>query len=87
MYEFTFLVNQESETEPVKKLVTDLGGKITEEKPWGEKRPLAYPVQNKKEAYYYTWYFDIDGDKIDELKQKLNFSNATLRYLILKTEK
>jgi len=81
-YEFTFLVEKESQAEEVKKLLGEHGGKVDKEKKWG-KRELAYDIKKLSHAYYYTWYFTLSPKIVKELKLKLNYSDAILRYLLL----
>jgi ribosomal protein S6 len=57
-YEFTFLLPEEAEVEPIKTLVESLSGKISEEQKWG-KRQLSYPIQKKYQAFYFTWMLII----------------------------
>ncbi|RLC48119.1 MAG: 30S ribosomal protein S6, partial [Candidatus Cloacimonadota bacterium] len=42
-----------------------------------------YPINKKKEAYYYIIYFQIDSEKIIELEKKYKLMENILRYLIL----
>jgi small subunit ribosomal protein S6 len=84
-YELTFLLPEEAEVESIKKLLTSLDGKVTEEQKWG-KRQLAYPIQKQMEAFYFTWMLDMPPQQMAELKRQLNFNEKLLRYLLLKVE-
>ncbi len=82
-YEITFLVEKAKEAEIVKKLITSFEGKITEEKGWGP-QTLAYEIEKKDSLEFFTWTFEMDTKHILEFKQKLNFDDTLVRYLILK---
>lgn len=82
-YELTFLLNEEAEIKNLKDLLTSLSIKVTEEKNWG-KRTLSYPIKKQDSANYYTWSIDADTIHIKELKNKLNFNEKLMRYLLLK---
>ncbi len=82
-YEFTFLLNEEAQIKPIKDLVTALSGKITKEDAWGQKH-LAYPINKKGTAYYYSWQLELNQTSIAEFKQKLDFNEQLVRYLLLK---
>ncbi len=85
MYELTFLLNDESELEPMQKLVAAANGKVVKETKWGS-RKLTYPIKKQTSAFYYTWDLEIDANQVSELKKKLNFNEKLLRYLLLKAE-
>ncbi len=82
MYDLTFLLNEESECETIKKLVESLSGKILEEEKWG-KKSLAYPIKKTRTAEFYNWKFEMDTKNVTELRKKLNFNEKLLRYLLL----
>ncbi|MEO6508848.1 MAG: 30S ribosomal protein S6 [Patescibacteria group bacterium] len=84
-YEFTFLLPDEAEVEPIRTLIQSLEGKITEEQKWG-KRQLSYPMKKLYQAFYFTWMLEIAPKQLAELKKKLNFNEKLLRYLLLKVE-
>lgn len=79
-YEGIFLVKPEIKEEDVKNIfkaindmVTKNGGNIKKEEPWG-KRPLSYPVNKLKEAYYYKLDFEAPSDVVAKVEAacKLN---------------
>ncbi len=84
-YEFTFLLPDEAEVEPIRALLESLKGKISDEQKWG-KRSLAYPINKLMSAYYITWMLEIEPKQLSELKKKLNFNEKLMRYLLLKIE-
>jgi ribosomal protein S6 len=78
----------------LKDLVTTLGGAvISDEMP--KKIPLAYSmlkvyknVRNKFDTAYFGWVkFEINGDKVLEIKKKLDLDPNIIRFLITKTVK
>jgi ribosomal protein S6 len=78
----------------LKDLVVSLGGElISDEMP--RMIPLAYSmlkvvsnVRSKFNTGYFGWVkFYMDGDKVLELKKKLDFDPNVIRFLILKTVK
>ncbi|CAN5223836.1 hypothetical protein BH09PAT2_BH09PAT2_00530 [soil metagenome] len=85
-YEFTFLVDDAEALKKLEEILVSFSGKKVEEKPWG-KRLFSYPIDKKTAAEYYTWMIDIDQTNIDKFKQKLNYDNVVIRYLLLTDEK
>lgn len=84
-YEFTFLLNEESELKGINNLVNSLSGKIIKEESWGEKL-LSYPVKGHLKAQIYQWIIDLPPNKVKEFRTKLGFNNKIIRYLILNQE-
>lgn len=84
-YELIFLLNEESELGPIKKIIESHSGKILEEESWG-KKTLAYPIKKLRTANYYSWKLEIDAKNISELRKKLNFNEKLIRYLLLNSE-
>lgn len=82
-YEITFLVAEAKEAENVKKIITSLEGKVLKEKAWGTQQ-LAYQIEKKDSMDYFTWNIEIDSKNVLELKNKLNFNDNLVRYIILK---
>lgn len=80
-YEFTFLLKEEAELKNIKGLI-EVFGKITKEEAWGEKM-LAYPIKKNNRAYFFNWHLEVPKDKINSLRQKLNFDTKLIRYLLL----
>jgi ribosomal protein S6 len=78
----------------LKELVSSFGGiTISDEMP--KMLTLAYPmvkvianIRNKFKTAYFGWIkFTMDGDKVLELKKKLDLDKNIIRFLILKTVK
>ncbi len=85
-YEFTFLTKDKEDEKQAEALVKEFKGKIQNKVEWGE-RSLAYPIKRLKKAWYFTYTLSIDEKALDKFKQKLNYSDKVLRYLLLKIEK
>ncbi len=84
-YELAVLVRNEADMDAVKKLLSSLDGKIVKETAWGQ-RDLAYPIEKETTAHYYFLDVEIERTKIAEFKQKMNFDEKVLRYLLLKRD-
>ncbi len=84
-YELTFLTKEETELKNIKELVESFKGKVTLEEKWGEKT-LAYSIKKNHTALFYNFQFEIDKKNVLELKNKLNFNEKILRYLLLVQE-
>jgi len=82
-YEITILLNEEKELDIIRKLLESFSGRIVEEKNLG-KKSLSYPIKKNTSANFYNWSFEIEEDKINEFKKKLNFNEKIIRFLLLK---
>ncbi len=89
-YEMLCLIsNQYSEDElaPIKekinKIITDDGGKITQEEDWGKKK-LAYPIKKFRHGYYHLLEFDIDKEKVKKIDRLFRMMNEILRQQIVR---
>jgi len=76
----------------IKELISNLGGQfIMDDMP--KLIPLAYTmdkiiqnVRHKFDSAYFGWVkFDMQGDKVEELKKKLDLDTNLVRFLITKT--
>ncbi len=68
------------------KLVTDTGGTIIAEKPWGLKS-LAYPIQKKTTGLYWVLEYTAASDFNEKLKIQMLRDEAVLRHLCTKLDK
>jgi len=84
-YELTFLTKEEAELKNIIELVKSFKGKVTLEEKWGEKT-LSYSIKKNHTALFYNFQFEIDKKNVLELKNKLNFNEKILRYLLLVRE-
>jgi small subunit ribosomal protein S6 len=66
--------------------VTDNGGQMVAENPWGLKS-LAYPIQKKTTGLYWVSEFIAPSDFNERLKIQLLRDEAVLRHMITKLDK
>ena len=67
-------------------LVTDNGGQIVGENPWGLKS-LAYPIQKKTTGLYWVMEYTAPSDFNEKLKIQLLRDESVLRHLLTKLDK
>ncbi len=90
MYELLYIVPTpftENDLDKIAKqtneIISSLGGKITKEKNLGN-RKLAYPIKQIHRGFYLLVNFEIAGEKIQVLDQKLKLTPEILRHIIIK---
>lgn len=69
-----------------KKMLTDNGCKILDEKPWGLKK-LQYPIQKKTTGFYYLFEFQAEPAFIAELELSFKRDERLLRFLTVSLDK
>jgi small subunit ribosomal protein S6 len=67
-------------------MVTDNGGTIVAENPWGLKS-LAYPIQKKTTGLYWVLEYTAPSDFNEKLKIQLLRDESVLRHLCTKLDK
>ena len=67
-------------------LVTDNGGEIVHDNPWGLKS-LAYPIQKKTTGLYWVSEFIAPSDFNEKLKIQLLRDESVLRHMVTKLDK
>ena len=67
-------------------LVTDNGGSIVAENPWGLKS-LAYPIQKKTTGLYWVMEFTAPSDFNEKLKIQLLRDENVMRHMVTKLDK
>ena len=67
-------------------LITDNGGQIVAENPWGLKS-LAYPIQKKTTGLYWVMEFIAPSDFNEKLKIQLLRDESVLRHMITRLDK
>jgi small subunit ribosomal protein S6 len=67
-------------------LVTDNGGQVVAENPWGLKS-LAYPIQKKTTGLYWVTEFITPSDFNEKLKIQLLRDEGVLRHMVTKLDK
>jgi small subunit ribosomal protein S6 len=50
------------------------------------RRKLAYEIDGQREGFYVIFYFDAEGEILDELDRELRLASTTLRHLIVRSE-
>ena len=60
-------------------------GSIKADEDWGLKE-LAYNIDNHKKAFYKYYQIEIEGKKIQEIKNSLNKHDDLIRYLFVKVD-
>ena len=68
------------------KLVTDEGGTVVAENPWGLKS-LAYPIQKKTTGIYWVMEYVAPTDMNEKLKIQLLRDEQVLRHIVIKLDK
>ena len=58
---------------------------IINEEDWGL-RDLSYQIKKNKKAFYKFFQIEIDGSKIQEIKENLNKEEQIIRYLFVKVD-
>lgn len=92
-YEVTFIVRPDLEeanitkvAEDMKKVLTDNGAKVLEEKPMAQ-RELAYEIKKFKTGYYFFYKIEAaNNDAINEFNRVSRISENVIRHLIVKVE-
>ena len=91
-YEVVFLVHpDQSEQVPAmmqryRSMIEGAGGKIHREEDWG-RRQLAHSIEKLHKAHYLLFNLECDKAALDELIGAFRFSDAVLRYLVIKRDK
>lgn len=92
-YEITFIVRPDLEeanitkiAEDLKKVLTDNGAKIIEEKPMTQ-RELAYEIKKFKTGYYFFYKIETtNNDAVNEFNRVVRINENVIRHLVLKVE-
>ena len=86
---FTPVLSEEDYKSAQKKfaqMVTDAGGSIVNEKPWGLKS-LAYPIEKKTTGLYWVMEFTAPSDFNEKLKIQLLRDESVMRHMCTKLDK
>ncbi len=92
-YEVMFVVRPDLEKEAnqkvasdMKKVLTDKGAKILEEKEMGQ-RELAYEMNKYKTGYYYFYKVEVeDSSATEEFTRVASLNEDVIRHLVVKVE-
>ena len=86
---FTPVLSEEEYKAAQKKfttLVTENGGKVTHENPWGLKS-LAYPIQKKTTGLYWVLEYSASSDFNEKLNIQILRDENILRFMATKLDK
>lgn len=93
IYETVFILNPvlsgvqiEEAVQKFEKFLVAREGKMISKENWGLKK-LAYPIQNKKSAFYHLFEFTAPADVISELEVEFRRDERIMRYLTVKLTK
>lgn len=91
-YELMFIVRTDMEeaqikntAETMKKVLTDNGAKLLEEKVMGQ-REIAYEIKKMKTGYYFLYIVEAESQAINEFDRVSRLNENILRHLIVKVE-
>ena len=91
-YEVVFLVHpDQSEQVPAmmeryRSMIDGAGGQIHREEDWG-RRQLAHSIAKVHKAHYLLFNIECEKPALDELIGAFRFSDAVLRYLVIRRDK
>jgi small subunit ribosomal protein S6 len=91
-YEMMFIVKANADEKAIantakslKDIITNMNGKILEEKDLGSKE-LAYPIKKETVGYYFVVYFEATAELVTELDRKSRIDESVLRHLIIRLD-
>ncbi len=91
-YEIMFIVKPDLEeaeikktAEAMKKVLTDKGAKVIEEKAMGQK-DLAYEMKKYKTGFYFLYEIENGKDAIDEFSRVARINEKIIRHLVVKKD-
>lgn len=88
-YELTYLISPDLSDEEANSLSTEISSLIQEKQGILEKnlfllkKQLSYTIKKKTAAYLVTLNFEINSEKLEELKKQIESNSKILRYLII----
>ena len=90
-YEIMFILKSNEEeaiktqVSELKAIITDMKGKIENEKEMGN-RKLAYPIKKELNGYYYVINVNANNDAIAEFDRKAKINENVLRHMIIRLD-
>ena len=90
-YEIMFILKSNEEeaiktqVSELKSIITDMKGKIENEKEMGN-RKLAYPIKKELNGYYYVMNVEANNEAIQEFDRKSRISENVLRHMIIRLD-
>ena len=77
--------NLKKQEDSFKKLLIELNGSIFSEEDWGL-RNLNYKIKNYKKAFYKFYQLEIEGSRIQNIKNNINQNEQIIRHLFVKVK-
>ena len=91
-YEIMFIVRPDMEeaeikktAENMKKVLTDAGAKVMEEKSMGQ-RELAYEINKFNTGYYFLFVVEADSKSEQEFNRVARINESLLRHIVVRVE-
>lgn len=91
-YEIMFIVRPDMEeaeikktAENMKKVLTDAGAKVMEEKEMGQ-RELAYEINKFNTGYYFLFVVEADSKSEQEFNRVARINESLLRHIVVRVE-
>ena len=91
-YEILFIVRPDMEeaeikktAENMKKVLTDAGAKVMEEKAMGQ-RELAYEINKFNTGYYFLFVVEADSKSEQEFNRVARINESLLRHIVVRVE-
>src|SRR5262245_38932270 len=72
-------------TADYRKILSDGGGEIVKDEPWGRRR-LSFPIERKREAYYHYFQVSAEPALVAETERRLKLSDQVLRHLAVRAD-
>jgi small subunit ribosomal protein S6 len=87
-YEMVFILRPDLEdaqvraaVERVEGRIAERGGTVVATELWGKRR-LAYPIAKHREGYYGFLRFELDGQRVQDLKNAVALHEEVIRFLV-----
>jgi len=65
-----------------KEIISNAGGEIKFESPWGRRR-LGYEINKMKHGIYYLLWADGDGDTIEEMERQFGYDDNVIKFFVV----
>jgi small subunit ribosomal protein S6 len=69
-------------TDKVDSMISNLGGSVSENNPWGKRR-LAYPIDKYDDGYYIVSKIKLDTSRTRDLEAQLRISDDVIRHILV----
>ena len=83
-YEITFIVDEETSSEKVEKILSSLGATLEKTSDVGKKQ-FTHPLGKKTSGHYFAIEFTAQREKLPQIESDLKADKTLIRYLIIKT--